>query len=133
LPLLPLVLAILPPAGTAATNWMPQLANDMGINEGHPEGAQGYGFYNRSIVSDGKNPYASEPSGANAINYWGTVYVDSRGNPATNTRVNIRNCRLYWKRASNGVWTTWGPDVYPGDVGDYPENFQGPTTTTNVR
>lgn len=120
-------------SGTTGFAMMAQIADDMGPNEAHPEGARGFGFYSGSVISDGNNPYASQPKGAGAIDYWGTVYVDENGNKASNTRVAIRNCGLHWKRASTGAWTSFGPDLRPGDVGDYPENFQGVSTPTNFR
>lgn len=54
-------------------------------------------------MSDGNNP----PAGWNAATAWGAIYVDSTvtGNPAPNTRVNIRNVQLWFLSKSTGQWS----------------------------
>jgi hypothetical protein len=126
--------------GTTATNApdvIAQIVVDMlGTNEGHPHGIpSNWGLYAGPVVSDGNRASTSCNNGGpcRAIDYWGTVYVDARGNPSTNTRVNIRNCQILWLNSSTNRWTKWGPDKTPEGMEDYPEKFDGPTTRTNVR
>jgi hypothetical protein len=121
---------------TNVSRIVPQIAGDMsGPNEGHPHGIPPYwGLSAGPSVSDGNHATTSckgAPCGAFA--YWGTVYIEAGGNPATNTRVNIRNCQALWLNSSTSQWTKWGPDTAPEGIEDYPEKFDGPTTPTNLR
>jgi hypothetical protein len=108
----------------------------LGANEGHPHGIPSFwALYAGPSVSDGNHAMTSCKNGSpcGAMDYWGTVYVDARGNPSKNTRVNIRNCQASWLDSSTNQWTTWGPDIAPEGVEDYPEKFDGPTAPANVR
>ena len=72
-----------------------------GTNEGTPHGVpSSYHFHNGPVIGKGNNIAPNK-----AIEWWGGLYVGPDGNPATNTRVNIRNCSLYWLSASTGKWT----------------------------
>jgi hypothetical protein len=104
-----------PPGMSAAA----QISADMqGNNEGHPHGVPSYfDFYTGPFIVMG-----NQPAGNKAVALWGGLYIDSGGNPATNTRVNIRNCQLYWKRASTGAWTR-GVLTNTPEVGSYAEDF----------
>lgn len=120
----------LPASWRSPSDFMAQIANDMGINDAHPHGVpSSYGFYTRSVVNQGNHPPST---GAPAFVYWGTVYIPTTGNRSVNTRVNIRACRAYWKRTSTGAWTSFGLDT-PRDIADYPEDFQGNAVRSNVR
>jgi hypothetical protein len=105
-----------PPSGNSVAA---QIAADMqGNNEGHPHGVPSYfDFYSGPFVGMG-----NQPSGNRAVTLWGVLYIDEGGNPATNTRVNIRNCQLYWKRASTGAWTR-GVLTNTPEVGSYSEDY----------
>jgi hypothetical protein len=98
-----------------------QISGDMtGANEGHPHGVPlSYDFANGAVMSEGNNA-----QGQQAMTAWGVVYEASQGNPATNTRVNIRNVQAWFLSKSKGTWTmiqnTSAPD---GDA--YVEDFSG--------
>jgi len=115
-----------PPSGGSAAA---QIASDMqGNNEGHPHGVPSYfDFYSGPFIVMG-----NQPAGNKALALWGGLYVDSGGNPATNTRVNIRNCQLYWKRASTGAWTR-GVLTNTPEVGSYSEDFSADFGLAPVR
>jgi hypothetical protein len=109
---------------------MAQIANDMGVNDAPPHGVpSSFGFYTGSVINQGNSPPSTS---APAFVYWGTVYIPATGNRSVNTRVNIRDCRAYWKRTSTGAWTSFGPET-PRDIADYPEDFQGRSVRSNVR
>ncbi|MEM9753511.1 MAG: hypothetical protein AAF916_09015 [Planctomycetota bacterium] len=63
-------------------------------------GASTLDFHERPRLAWGEEP---EPRWTAAI-HWGQVYEPRGGNPATNTRVQIRNLRLIVKRKSDGQW-----------------------------
>jgi len=46
----------------------------------------------------------NDSKGWRAITSWGAVYEGAKGNPATNTRVNIRRMRTYFLQKSTGKW-----------------------------
>jgi hypothetical protein len=116
------------------TEVLAQIANDMkGGNEAHPHGVPAsYGFYAKPVLNNGNNT-TNEHGTNNAFTIWGTIYVDALGSDATNTRVAVRNCRAYWKKASTNVWSGWGPSMYSFDAADYPEDFQGSASGTDSR
>jgi len=104
--------------GTGSSDALTRIANDMGVNEGHPHGVPPtYDFYSGSFIGMG-----NDPAGNAAIEFWGDLYIDAGGNPATNTLVNIRNCQIWWKRASTGAWTL-GVLTNTVEIGRYAEDF----------
>jgi hypothetical protein len=131
-----------PPPPSGGTDFMLQIAHDefssgttLAFNEGNPHGVPSdWDFYSSAILTDGNNPCASVTpcSTTMAMTYWGTVYADKNGNPATNTRVQIKGCRSYWLNSSTHAWTLTGPDDNPDDE-DYPEDFSSGATTANKR
>jgi len=126
-----------PPGATPpAQDSMKQIADDMlGLNEGHPHGVPSSWDLYKWAVSPTNNCSECEwntPGSNIAYVLWGTAYIDSGGNPATNTRVNVRNCRSYWKRASTGAWTLGVNTSQPDDGGyaeDYSSEFAGTART----
>lgn len=96
-----------------------KLVGDMqGVNEGTPNGVpDNYGFKYGPIISDGNNN-----NGQDAVETWGTLYVDAAGNPAVNTRVNVRGGLMYWLRASTGKWNL-GMATNAFDGNYYSEDF----------
>lgn len=98
-----------------------QISGDMtGSNEGHPHGVPlSWDWANGPAMSQGNNP-----EGQQAMTTWGVVYEAAQGNPASNTRVNIRNVQAWFLSKSKGTWTmiqnTSAPD---GDA--YVEDFSG--------
>ena len=117
-----------PPAapGTSAAD---QIAADMqGTNEGFPHGVPlSYDWANGPVVDMGNNS-----NGQNAITSWGIVYLAAQGNPATNTRVNIRNVQLYFLQKSTGTWLLLQNTNTPNGEA-YPEDFQGNSVTGDIR
>ena len=115
-----------PPASSgggssSSTTVAAQISGDMtGANEGHPHGVPlSYDWANGPAMSEGNNS-----EGQQAMTAWGVVYEGAQGNPATNTRVNIRNVQSWFLSKSKGTWTmiqnTSTPD---GDA--YVEDFSG--------
>jgi hypothetical protein len=99
-----------------------------GINEGYPHGvALSYNWANGPVIGMGNNS-----NGEQAITSWGVVYVASQGNPATNTRVNIRDLQLYFLQKSTGKWLLLQNTSTPGGQA-YPEDFQGNSVPGDLR
>jgi hypothetical protein len=116
------------PTPSPALSVAEQIAGDMGINEGPPHGVPDYwDFYSRSYVERGNNP-----DGDRAAVQWGVIYVDENGSSATNTRINIKSCEIYWLQRSTGSWIT-GTKTSTPLIESYAENFDGPTTAADVR
>ncbi|MDO4681858.1 MAG: hypothetical protein Q4B17_03605 [Lautropia sp.] len=63
----------------------------------------------------------------NAIIPWVVVF-DGVGNQATNTRVQLKNIKLYMKRKSNNRWEKIVDERVSGE--NYPKSLQGDRTTT---
>ena len=98
-----------------------QIAGDMqGSNEGHPHGVPlSYDWANGPVVMMGNNS-----NGWRAITAWGAVYEAAEGNPATNTRVNIRNVQTFFLQKSTGNWLLLQSTSTP-DGGAYVEDYSG--------
>ena len=115
-----------PPTTTPPTSGLSvatQVAQDMqGNNEGNPHGVPlSYDWAVGPSVVMGNNP-----NGWQAITSWGSVYEAAEGNPATNTRVNIRNMRTYLLQKSTGKWLLLQNTSQP-DGAAYLEDFSGDT------
>ncbi|MBI1862693.1 hypothetical protein HYS00_01090 [Candidatus Microgenomates bacterium] len=80
-------------------------------SEGTPHGVPGYSW---ETSSDGGDT-TSFPGGFGAIQGWGHLYESVDGNPASNSRVQIRNFQTWWLSKSTGQWTR----------GQYENNFGG--------
>jgi hypothetical protein len=100
-----------------------QIGGDMqGSNEGHPHGVPlSYDWANGPFISMGNNS-----NGWRAITAWGQIYEAAEGNPATNTRVNIRNMQTYFLQKSTGKWLLLQSTSTP-DGAAYIENYSGDT------
>ena len=83
------------------TSAVAQTASDMqGPNEATPHGVPlSFEWAHGPVVIMGNNP-----RGWRAITSWGAVYIPANGNPATNTRVNIRDMQTYFLQKSSGKW-----------------------------
>jgi hypothetical protein len=91
-----------------------------GRNEGYPHGVPlSYDWANGPTVTMGNNS-----NGWRAITAWGVVYEAAEGNPATNTRVNIRNMRTLFLQKSSGKWLLLQNTSTP-DGAAYREDFSG--------
>jgi len=98
-----------------------QIASDMqGKNEGTPHGVPlNYDWANGPVMEMGNNS-----NGWQAITSWGALYEAAEGNPATNTRVNIRNMQTYFLQKSSGKWLLLQNTNQP-DGAAYLEDFSG--------
>jgi hypothetical protein len=116
-----------PPSGSSVAL---QIAHDMeGNNEGHPHGVPlSYDWAVAPVLVMGNNP-----NGWKAITSWGGLYEAAEGNPASNTRVNIRNMQTYVLQKSSGRWLLLQNTNQP-DGAAYLENFSGDVSKpANVR
>jgi hypothetical protein len=98
-----------------------QIFADMtGQNEAFPHGVpSSWDFAQGPVLTMGNNA-----QGWKAIEAWGVLYVPTSGNPATNTRVNIRNMQTYFLSKSTGKWLLLQNTSDP-DGADYYEDFSG--------
>jgi hypothetical protein len=98
-----------------------QIANDMkGKNEGFPHGVPtSWDWANGPAIIMGNNA-----NGWRALNAWGVVYEAAEGNPATNTRVHIRNMVALLLQKSSGKWLVLQNTSKP-DGEAYFEDFSG--------
>jgi hypothetical protein len=91
-----------------------------GQNEGNPHGVPlSYDWALGPVIEMGNNP-----DGWQAITSWGALYEAAEGNPATNTRVNIRNMQAYLLQKSSGKWLLLQNTSEPTGAA-YIENFSG--------
>ena len=91
-----------------------------GQNEALPQGVPpSYDWAQGPVLTMGNNP-----KGWQAITAWGGVMVPVQGNPATNTRVNIRDLQLYFLQHSTGKWLLLQNTSQP-DGADYLDDFSG--------
>jgi hypothetical protein len=109
------------PPPTNALSVADQIAADMqGKNEGLPHGVPlSYDWATGPTISMGNNS-----QGWRAITAWGAVNEAAEGNPATNTRVNIRNMRTFFLRKSTGTWLLLQNTSHP-DGEAYVEDYAG--------
>ena len=66
----------------------------------------------------------NDAKGWKAITAWGAIYEDAKGNPATNTRVNIRDMQTYFLQKSTGKWLLLQHTTSPMGAA-YHEDFSG--------
>lgn len=106
---------------SASGNLWAEIAADMtGQNEAAPQGVpSSYDWAQGPVLTMGNNPM-----GWQAITAWGGVMVPVQGNPATNTRVNIRNMQLYLLQHSTGEWLLLQNTSQPQGA-DYLDDFAG--------
>ena len=69
-------------------------------HEGTPHGVP----INYSWASDPRVGMGNDPQGFNAMTAWGQLYEDAAGNPATNSRVQIRNIKSYMLSKRDSKW-----------------------------
>ena len=82
-------------------NSLQTILDDMKLaHEGNPHGVPlGYDWAQRPRVGMGTNPGDFEAAIA-----WGQIYEDRNGNPATNTRVQVRNMQMYYFSKKQQKW-----------------------------
>ncbi len=129
---------------TSTINSVQTIIDDMRLlNDGVLAGVnQGYGW----AKGPGFVVMGNNPRGTNTPSYW-TVYnsaykssaywkaaipwlvvFDGAGNQATNTRVQMRNIKMYIKRKSNNRWDLIVNERISG--ANYPKSLQGDNVTT---
>ncbi|HTP28875.1 MAG TPA: WSC domain-containing protein [Anaeromyxobacteraceae bacterium] len=117
------------PTPVSTSTLMAEIAADMtDKNEGAPHGIpSGWGMAQGAAIGMG-----DDPNGWQAITEWGQVYEAAQGNPATNTRVNIRNEQLWLLSKSTGKWSLLQNTSAPTGAA-YPEDFVGSDKAADVR
>lgn len=82
-------------------NSLETIINDMKLpHEGHPHGVPlSWDWAQQPRLGKGNNPGSFR-----AMIAWGQVYEDSYGNPAKNTRVQIKDIRAYMLSKRDGQW-----------------------------
>jgi hypothetical protein len=110
-----------PAAPPEPTNPAGQILNDMtGLNEALPQGVpSNWNFAIGPVLTMGNNA-----QGWSAIEAWGVMYVPVQGNPATNTRLNIRDMQTYFLSKSTNKWLLLQNTSKP-DGANYLEDFSG--------
>jgi hypothetical protein len=108
------------------------VADMTGLDEDHPFGvpSTGYAFYSGPYIVNGNTPGTNT-----AMLAWGGCYPGTSGGgvvPA-NTRVNVRNIRLYWYNSFFGEWPG-GVFTSSFDGGYYAPDFSsGPSGPLDLR
>ena len=90
------------PEGITTVNYLENIINDMTLpHEARPHGVPtSYNWSQRPREGYGVNM----PEDWSAVLTWGQVYEAIEGNPATNTRVQLRNMQLYYFSKSEQRW-----------------------------
>ena len=104
-------------ASAGGSAWVDKVVSDMlDPNQGHPHGVPpSYSFYNGPELD---SPLPSPDT--SAVTAWGVIYEAAQGSSATNTRVEVRNVRLYlWSRHQRR-WVEVQASTTPTGA-DYPE------------
>lgn len=103
-----------------ASLWTEIAADMTGQDEAPPQGVpSSFDWADGPVIEMGNNP-----NGWQAITAWGAVYVPVQGNPATNTRVNLRDVQLYFLQRSTGAWLLLQNTSQPQGA-DYLDDFAG--------
>jgi len=121
-------------------NSIETIISDMDLNhEGKPHGVPDYyDWANHPRIGMG-----NDPGDFRAITAWGQLYEDSAGNPAQNTRVQIRDIMTYVLSKSDGQWhqlqnsklvegSAFRED-FAGDVNISPDVRKEPDGTLSVK
>jgi len=113
------------PSRTVSSDWESELIQilnyDMnGPHEGKPSGVpSSYDWANGPIVDTSR-----DLSKYSAYTAWGQVYADAAGNPATNTRVQIKDVQTYMLSKRDGKWHLLQSSIDVGGAA-YREDFSG--------
>lgn len=88
--------------GAAKINSLQTVIDDMRLpHEGRPQGVpDSYDWVRGPTMGRGNHP----PATWRALTAWGQLYEDAKGNPARNTRVEIRRMRTYVLSKRDGKW-----------------------------
>lgn len=101
-------------------NTLEQIRNDMAEpHQAIPNGIDGQDWRLAPRVGYGNQP----PEGWSAMTTWGQVYAPTTGNPATNTRFQIKNMQTWYLSKATGEWISWQTSSNVGGA-NYAEDFQ---------
>ena len=104
-----------------AENSLELIADDMNLpHEGYPSGLpESMDWAHGPRLAYGNNP----PLDWFAMTPWGQIYADSSGNPATNTRFQIRNMQTWYLSKKDNTWKLW---IKSSNIegANYAEDFQ---------
>jgi Ricin-type beta-trefoil lectin domain-like len=115
-----------PPVNGETPNSLERVADSMsGSHEGFPSGTNA-DWAQKPRMGRGNNP----PKDWFAMTPWGQIYVERQGNPAVNTRVQIKDMAAWYISKSDGRWRKWvaSPSV-EGNM--YREDFANDATNPN--
>jgi hypothetical protein len=127
------------PRKSSTVNSIQVIINDMTLpHEGSPHGVPlNYDWAVRPRVGMGNHPGTFR-----AMTAWGQIYEDSSGNPASNSRVQIRNMRAYLLGKKDGQWRVLQTsrkvegsgyrEDFADDANKPPDMRQEPDTTVSV-
>lgn len=108
-------------------NTIDLIRNDMLLpHEGAPRGVlASFGWAEQPRVGWGNNP----PVDWTAMLAWGQVYADNEGNPAVNTRFQIRNMQAWYLSKATNQWQKW---TFTSNINgaNYSEDFQNDTNVS---
>ena len=101
-------------------NSVDQIRDDMAQpHEAIPNGIEGQDWRLAPRLAGGNNP----PEGWTAMTTWGQVYAPTTGNPAVNTRFQIKNMQTWYLSKATGEWINWQKSSNVAGA-NYAEDFQ---------
>lgn len=101
-------------------NSLAQIRNDMLLpHEAIPNGTDGMDWSERPRLAYGNHP----PANWTAMITWGQVHAPTTGNPAVNTRFELKDLRCYYLSKSTKKWTEWQWSSQISGA-NYAEDFQ---------
>jgi Ricin-type beta-trefoil lectin domain-like len=115
-----------PPAAGEIANTLERVADSMvGNHEGFPNGVDG-DWALKPRMGMGNNARQDWPF----MTPWGQVYVEKQGNPAVNTRVQVKDIAAWYLSKRDGRWRKWiaAPSV---EGAMFREDFAGDITNPN--
>jgi hypothetical protein len=111
------------PLDAEIPNTLERVADSLvGSHEGFPSGTNA-DWAHKPRMGKGIHP----PQDWSAVIPWGQVYVQKPGNPATNTRVQIKDIAAWYISKSDGRWRKWIA-THSVDGAMYREDFAGDAT-----
>jgi hypothetical protein len=128
-----------PPPQPSTVNYVQVIINDMTLpHEGAPHGVP----LNYDWALGPRVGMGDDPGTFRAMTAWGQIYEEASGNPATNSRVQIRNMRAFLLGKKDGKWRLLQSsrrvegaayrEDFAGDVNKPPDIRQEPDTTVSV-
>ncbi len=115
-----------PPVAGEIANTLERVADSMtGSHEGFPNGVNS-DWALKPRMGRGNNP----PQDWFAVTPWGQVYLEKQGNPAVNTRIQVKDIAAWYISKSDGRWRKWMASAsVQGNM--YREDFANDATNPN--